>query len=379
MSAPLIEARPALSATPCLDRQIPLPPRNSADSELRWWHFALIFAVLLVKTFFVLFTSYVLVVLVHELGHLVAGSLVGLRFNYIRIGPLRVERSGKMSWQWTWRALLSGATSSLPVARTALRWRLCIFVAGGPAANLVCAFYGFKIMPKDNSMGAAVGMALVGISTLIGFTNLLPIQRDGQMRDGLQIWILLFGKKRRERLIFILTFLADLKRGDSTSFLTSAALEQASSVMDGSGQQVAVSWLAYAKATSAKEYETAALHLENCLITSPATTPDFREEIIIEAAQFQAVRRKRPDLAREWLALERSGKIRLRRFQAEALVLYRENQCEQALAKAEEGLATIESVPEGTKRNVEEEALRNLRDVLQKHRTGEPDRDVMLS
>ena len=121
------------------------------------------------------------------------------------------------------------------------------------------------------------------------------------------------------------------------------------------------------------------LHLENCLITSPATTPDFREEIIIEAAQFQAVRRERPDLAREWLALERSGKPRLRRFQAEALILYRENQCERALAKAEEGLATIESVPEGTKPDVEEEALRNLRDVLQKHRTGEPDRDVMLS
>jgi hypothetical protein len=50
-----------------------------------------------------------------------------------------------------------------------------------------------------------------------------------------------------------------------------------------------------------------------------------------------------------------------------------ENQGEQALAKAEQGLASIGGVPEGTAHNIEEQALRNLKDALQKYRAGNPD------
>lgn len=338
---------------------------------------ALIAALLLLKTIFVIYSVAMLSVLVHEAGHLIGGLLAGLRFNYIQVGPLKVERSGKISWRLTWHALAGGATSALPVSRSALRWRLSLFVVAGPAANLASAFLVFNALPRDNSMVAAVGLIFVAISTLFGFVNLLPIQSEGTMLDGLKIWILLFARKRRERLIFLLTFFADVKRGDRTNFLKDSSLERASLINDGSDQQVVTSWLAYAKATAAKQYEIAALHLENCLVASSATTQDFREVLIIEAAQFQALRRKRPDLGREWLVLGRSGKVP-RRFHAEALILCAENQGEQALAKAEEGLARIEAAPEGTMRDSEEQALRNLRDALQKHIDGKSDPDQTL-
>ena len=272
MPAPPAEARSDVSATPCLDRQIPLPPRNPVDSPLRWWHFALIVAVLLVKTFFVIFALWMLSILVHELGHLVGGLLIGFRFNYVRIGPLRVERSGKVTWEWTWRFLGTGATSTLPASRSALRWRLCLFVAAGPAASLVSAFCVFKIMPRNNSMGAAVGLGFVVVSTLMGFTNLLPIQRGGTLLDGLKLWILLFSKRRRERLIFLVTFVADAKQGDLKSFMEDGALEQSSLIKDASNDQVVVNWLAYAKATAQKDYGLAAACLERCLVAS-STTP----------------------------------------------------------------------------------------------------------
>src|SRR5713226_2489448 len=97
MSSSAPQPQAALSATPCLDRQIPFPPRNPADRELRWWQLALIAAVLLIKTFFVLAAVWMFLVLIHEVGHLVGGLLVGFRLNYIRVGPLRIERSGKIS------------------------------------------------------------------------------------------------------------------------------------------------------------------------------------------------------------------------------------------------------------------------------------------
>jgi Peptidase M50B-like len=373
MSPPTAETRSVLSATPCLDRQIPFPRINPINSELRWWQLALVAALLFVKTFFVIYAVELLCVLVHEAGHVIGAVLAGLRFNYIRVGPVQVEQSGKISWRWTWRALGSGATSALPVSRSARRWRLCLFVAAGPAANLVCAFLVFKALPRDNSMLAAGGLVFVALSTLVGILNLLPIRSHGIMLDGLEIWILLFGKKRRERLIFLLTFAGEAKRGDLKSFVQDSSLEQSSRIKDGSSQQVVANWLAYAKATAAEDHEVAALHLESCLVASPAIAQDLREELIIEAAQFQALRRKRPDLAREWLALEQSGKARARRFHAEALILYGENQGEQALAKAEQGLASIGGVPEGTAHNIEEQALRNLKDALQKYRAGNPD------
>jgi hypothetical protein len=333
----------------------------------------------LIKTFFVIVALWVLSVLVHELGHLVGGLLIGFRFNYIRIGPLRIERSGKFNWRWSWRFLGGGATSALPVSRSALRWRLFLFVAAGPAASLACALYVFKIMPRNNSMGAAVGLGFVVISTLMGFTNLLPLQRKGTMLDGLKLWILLFSKRRRERLIFLLTFVADAKKGDLKSFMEDGALEQSSLIKDASSEEVVANWLAYAKATAQKDYGLAAACLERCLVASSTTTQDLREVLIIEAAKYQALRRGRPDLAREWLALEDSRRARPGRFVAEALILYRENQFDGALAKVEEALASIETEAQGTVRSTQEQSLRNLREALQKAGPRKADLDQFLT
>jgi hypothetical protein len=147
-------------ATPCLDRQLPFPARSQADSQLRWWQLTMIAALLLFKTFFVLICVWMSLVLIHELGHVAGALIVGFRFNFIRIGPFQIDRSRKISWHWTWRALLNGMTGAGAVSRSKLRWRFCAYIVAGPVTNLVVAFCAFKIMPRNDSMGAAVGLAI---------------------------------------------------------------------------------------------------------------------------------------------------------------------------------------------------------------------------
>lgn len=202
------------SATPCLDRQIPFPPRIPADHELRWWQLALLAACLLVKTFFVIAAVWMVLVLIHEAGHLIGGWLVGFRLNSIRIGPFTIQSSGKITGEWTWHNLASGETHAVPISISALRWRFCLYLAAGPAANLITAFCVFEVMPRNNSMAAAVGVAIFLGSTFMGFVNLLPARAKTQMLDGLKIWILLFTKQKRDRMLLLLTFAANARRGD---------------------------------------------------------------------------------------------------------------------------------------------------------------------
>jgi hypothetical protein len=363
MVAPLPELSADLSRTPCLDRRIPLPVPARTDAELKWWQLTLLSALLLVKLFFVLYAVLLLCILVHELGHLVAGALVGFRFMYIRVGPLRIEHTGKVSWRWTWRALTSGTTGSYPVSQWGVRWRLFASVAGGPAANLVSAFFVYMLLPDGRSFLIVVGFFFVGLSSLIGVINLLSFRGGDPIPDGMQLWILLFSRKRRERLILILSFLSDAKRGDLKSFVDHRFLDQSTSVRDDSSQQIVANWLAYAKALGAENFDDAALYLENCLTASSAAKQELRESLIVEAARFQALRRNRPDLARQWLDLNSSGKPKARRFFPEAIVLYRENRQEEALGKIEEGLAFLREISDVAMRS-EEEALEKLKNNL---------------
>ena len=314
-----------------------------------------------------------LLVLIHEVGHLLGGLLVGFRFNYIRVGPLTIDRSGKITQHWTWHDLASGLTLATPVSGTGLRWRYCLHIAAGPAANLITAFCAFKIMPRNNSLSVAVGLAIFLGSTFMGLVNLFPARVRTQMLDGLKIWILLFTRKRRDRMLLLLTFSADARRGKHQAFMADSSLEPSSQIIDGSGEQVATNWLAFYKATAAKDHELAGRCLENCLVAASSVTADPREELTIEAARFQALQRKRPDLARHWLAQENSGKPNPRRLLVEALISYRESQFELAQTQVDEGLAETANLQEGSQRTSLEAAFGRLKEALQKHQRGESD------
>jgi len=189
------------------------------------------------------------------------------------------------------------------------------------------------------------------------------------MSDGLQMWILLFSKARRERLVLLLSVISEMKRGNYKALVEQERLEQTSLIRDGSLHQFAANWLAYIKTNVAKDYEAAALHLENCLLASSAVNQDTREQLIVEAARLQAFRRHRTDLAREWLNLARhvqSPHARALRFLPEAFVLCHERQFESALTMVKEGVASVH-VLRSNNRQMEQQALEAIATAVESH------------
>ena len=100
-----------------------------------------------------------LVILIHELGHLVIGLIVQDNFQSIRVGFIEFDRFNKLRWEWQWGSLFSGETLTLPNSTRGLRWRLFLSTLAGPASNLISGFLAFKfasmISPGSNVLLAA--------------------------------------------------------------------------------------------------------------------------------------------------------------------------------------------------------------------------------
>ena len=158
---------------------------------------------------------------------------------------------------------------------------------------------------SDDSFLLACVYVFVAQSLFAGIASLFPGTKHGQMNDGMRVCTLLFSRKKSERLISILRFAADAGKAEEPQLLKSNEVGKWASVNDRTGAQVLSNWAAYREC---EDTGSAAQYLDNCLAACSNTTPSFREELIFEAAKFHVLRRKRVDLARRWLELDRSGK-----------------------------------------------------------------------
>lgn len=360
MAARSVLTNEPMSSTPYLDRQLLLPAPNRQHSKVRLWQAALLLGTLLIGTIRIVYFLWLLVILIHELGHLAAGLLVGDEFDCLRVGPLRFDRTRKVNWEGHWGSLFSGETRTFPTltSSTGLRWRLSLATLGGPAANLLSGYFALRFKPSDDSLLTACFYVFIAQSFLAGIANLLPVVRHGWMSDGMRICALIFSRRKSERLIFILRQASAAKRGERVKAPDTHDLASWASVKDQTAAQVFASWAAYREE---KDSKIAACYLDSCLACCSATTPEFRDELIVEAAKFQILRRKRVDLAREWLLEDRSGKQRLNRYLAEGLILAQTGEKTQAIAKIDEALTFIATTPDTPLRLNQENAFKKWR------------------
>jgi hypothetical protein len=357
------ESATTRSKTPYLDREIPLPRSRAGDVKPRWWLVVLFAMGLFLEIFRVVFLLWMFSILIHELAHLVAGLLVGERFDSIRVGPIQVNRPWKISWCWTRHAVVTGATCTLPVTRSGLRWKLFFSTLAGPATNIAASILVFEVMPRYGSKYEAISMLFVLVSGFLGVVNLFAgEEQHGTMPDGLRLWVLLFDRHRRERLFSILALIADVKQEKKIESFDAYGAGEGLQVRDGTAQQVVANWVAYMRANRG---ESGSQYLENCLAASSAVGPDFRDRLILEAARFQATQRKKCVVAREWLALAGSTEPSFQRFFAEAVILQQENQLQQAMAVVEDALKYVEGTNKKKSRDVYLRALNELKTSLQ--------------
>jgi membrane-associated protease RseP (regulator of RpoE activity) len=154
----------------------------------------------LIELWFVLYLTYVLLVAVHEMGHLLAARACGFRVKEFRVSCLR-WRDG---WGLDWRGihLLSGwVNARLTRPDDVLRFRYLLFTVAGPLANLICAALLYPIAVHPSTLGGIAKYLFLG-NIIFAVANLIPIKARTLESDGLQIFSTLFDRKGFEALRF---------------------------------------------------------------------------------------------------------------------------------------------------------------------------------
>jgi hypothetical protein len=134
------------------------------------------------------------VVVIHELGHVLAGALVGFRFQFVQAGPVQVARTPagvRLRWNQPLPDDVLGLQSSLPDGDVVSIPRLVAHAAGGPLLNLATAALAYGVSSAVSPDRGAVAEAfltvvrLVGVFSGLAVVNLIPFRTPrGRLTDG---------------------------------------------------------------------------------------------------------------------------------------------------------------------------------------------------
>jgi hypothetical protein len=140
----------------------------------------------------ILFVTYALALAAHEAGHALAATVAGWPVRFLHAGPLTLTRSGG-GWRLGWDGRLWGEGG---LVRTdpgpGRRWRVALFVAAGPAANLALAAAAVPLVaPVLPPLLRCCGGLFAVHSLVLAVLSLVPHQMRRVDSDGLALWRLL--------------------------------------------------------------------------------------------------------------------------------------------------------------------------------------------
>ena len=300
-------------------------------------------------------------VIVHECGHLLAGLCAGFRLISIRFGPIEIRPRFRLSLQRKPEPGLAGSVRMLPGSPTALLLRATVMTIGGPAANLACAILVPLFVGES-----LVGAWFVVMSYIMGISNLVPFHIGSFDSDGMHLLNRIRGDRREKRQFAILQLYTDLNNGVALEDLHPKWLAMATSICDDSLATMLAHLVAYWAAWDTRKPDEQAQILETVLEYSKFAPPVFREILICDAATFQARKRRRADLAQQWLAdLPEKLEFPERRLRIEAAILEAQDDPAGALAKVEEYKNAVVARSSRTQKKISLKSLERWRAELQ--------------
>jgi hypothetical protein len=297
---------------------------------------------------FLALAAIVAAIVVHEAGHVLAGSLAGFRFRYVSVGPIEMDRSFRFSRQASVENAGLGRAVFFPAEMNNRPFSCIAMTLAGPMANLISGCFVLAL-PFQKSVMAG---AFVATSFYLGTINVLPFYTKTGMSDGLKILSILFKRRSHECRLALAQLWDQIKSGVEHEALSPALVEEATAVRGKSLLTVVAHSIAYARAYYQKNDAVAADHLETCLASSGWATPGIRYALMADAAIFQAERRHRVDLAEQWLAdVPIDGATKNYRLKAEGAILQARGDFEAALLKITECIKDAESILDERKRH----------------------------
>lgn len=312
------------------------PAFSATSQETDWWP----------RFFTAVAGALASAIVVHELGHLVAGLLGGFHFAGETLRGNHALSIGGM-------ALRADRNSHL-------RRRLFLLSAGGPVANLLWAVL-LEASPFWAGQDYRVRWLVHGFSAcsaLMAVAALLPdVSRNGNFSDGAHLLMLLKNDGRAVRLISIFQMQLALAGGKDARDWDPAWITQATANNDDSRDSVTANWLAYLWAAERQDIASATRYLEDALVAPACSAARLRDRLYLEAAIFQAWFRENPAKARVWS--QRIRREKLSRSQQQRLsiaLLWAEAQPFDAWEGLAQYLSLLQEMPVSPARNLAEKS-----------------------
>lgn len=134
--------------------------------------------------------SFPLTILLHELGHVLAGRLQGMKLLNLSVGPFVIERhEGRLHFHFVRSALgyLGRAMMGFPqqMEKELMKAKLIRYIYGGPLMNILTGILmiGIAFGIWHHPFWIVFGF----VNVLLGMTNLQPTMAKSAMTDGLVI------------------------------------------------------------------------------------------------------------------------------------------------------------------------------------------------
>ena len=308
-------------------------------------------------------------IVVHEMGHAIAGKVLGFRILAIRAGYFQIDLPFHMQWSRTHSFPgAKGFVVLVPAHSQRLRPRAIGVYAAGPLANLASAAMVTVLLPQSTLFSISFAV----ISTFQGVVNLIPFRVHGVLTDGKRVLMLLRNSKQCERWLALKQLVADMRSGVEADHLRADFIAIATAVQDDSPDTVSAHTIAYYAAFYRHEDAEAGRLLEVCLKYSCFAGPLMREAVLTDAVIFQARRRKRVDLAEQWFAeLPQKMFFPEHRFHAESAILEAKGDVAGALKKLDDAEAVVLKSVEPHRRELSLKYLRRWRAEMQQEQPGE--------
>jgi len=273
----------------------------------------------------------VVTLVVHELGHLVAGLAVGFQFSLFAIGPLLIERTpmGRIRLGWNRvPSFFGGVAGTRPVRTDSLRPRFAVVVAGGPCANVllaIAAAIALSWFPVPHGL-LRVGLGWVRLlSAAIFLGTAIPLPNGPFVTDGLRFLRIVRRGPSSDRELSILALGAAEFGGLRPKDWDASLIERGLAIRDGSIYECQLHLYAYMHALDSGLLDAAKASLEHAL--SLQVPPFLRGPCSVEAAYFEAAHGGDPKRARELLGSARPrtfGVLESDRLRAQAAIAFAE-------------------------------------------------------
>lgn len=249
---------------------------------------------------------------VHEAGHLFAGMARGMRFLMFVVGPVGLVRAGGRVQLRTYFNLgaLAGFAVSLPDERRPLQPQMTTMVLGGPLASLALTVVAGFGAAAFEGRAATWSLLAALISALLFVVSAVPARIGGFLSDGRQFLQFRRDESFLRRRAHLLSLMGLGVAGTRPRAIDPGLLARAQADTGTEAMYDVAAWLySYHHAVDRGDIGAADACLARIEPLVDGYPEGFRQSVAVELALFEALHRRRTDVAERWLAGTRGGVV----------------------------------------------------------------------